>query len=62
MCYNTLQNYYMLNFSLMQHHNYSLTEIEGMFPWEREIYVTLLKDYIEKENERLRQQERGPHG
>jgi len=44
----------MLNFSLMQHHKYSLTEIENMMPWEREIYVSLLIDYIKQENEKLK--------
>jgi hypothetical protein len=39
----------MLNFSLMQHHKYSLTEIENMIPWEREIYVSMLIDHLEKE-------------
>jgi|TARA_B100000287_G_scaffold383322_1_gene389008 hypothetical protein len=43
---------------MMQHHNYSLSELEDMMPWEREIYVGLLMDYIEKENERIQQQER----
>lgn len=38
----------------MQHHNYSLQEIENMMPWEREIYVSLLIDYVKRENERLR--------
>lgn len=38
----------------MQHHKYSLTEIEEMLPWEREVYVALLVDYIKKENERLK--------
>jgi len=38
----------------MQHHRYSLTELEDMIPWEREIYVALLIDYIKKENEKLR--------
>jgi hypothetical protein len=35
---------------MMQHHKYSLTELEDMIPWEREIYVTLLQNYIEEEN------------
>jgi len=48
--HNTLGNYYSLNFSLMQHHKYSLSEIENMIPWEREIYVNMLLDYIDKEN------------
>ena len=38
----------------MQEHKYSLTEIENMLPWEREIYIGMLVDYIEKENERIK--------
>lgn len=41
----------------MQHHKYSLTELDNMIPWEREIYVTLLKQHIEEENERLKKQQ-----
>ena len=51
-----LEAYYKLNFSLMQHHKYSLTEIENMMPWEREIYLTLLNQYVEEENEKAKQQ------
>jgi hypothetical protein len=40
----------------MQHHKYSLTELENMLPWEREIYVGLLTRYLEEENEKLKQQ------
>jgi len=43
---------------MMQHHGYSLTELDNMVPWEREIYVGLLTDWIEKENERLRKEQR----
>ena len=39
----------------MQHHKYSLTELDEMIPWEREIYVAMLVDYIKEENERLKQ-------
>jgi hypothetical protein len=35
---------------LIQHHGWSLTEINEMIPWEREIYIALLKQYIEEEN------------
>jgi hypothetical protein len=38
---------------MMQHHKYSLTEIENMMPWEREIYVSLLKNHVEEENKRM---------
>jgi hypothetical protein len=37
---------------MMQHHKYSLTEIEEMIPWEREVYVLLLNKHIRKENEK----------
>ena len=40
----------------MQHHKYTLYDIENMIPFERDLYVTMLIDYIEKENERIRQQ------
>lgn len=36
----------------MNHHKYSLTEIENMLPWERDIYVSLLVAYIKEENEK----------
>jgi len=37
----------------MQHHKYSLTELEDMMPWEREIYIGLLMEWIKQENERI---------
>jgi len=40
----------------MQHHKYSLTELENMIPWEREVYVTLLAKYIKEENEKRRRE------
>ena len=58
MAHEDLESYYKLNFALMQHHKYSLTELENMMPWERDIYIALLKDHIEKENLK-RQQEEG---
>jgi len=38
----------------MQHHNYSLGDIEGLIPWEREVYVQMLVDHIKQENERAK--------
>jgi hypothetical protein len=49
MIHMDLENYYQLNFSLMQYHKWSLTEIEGLMPWERDVYVTLLKNHLEEE-------------
>ena len=50
-----LESYFKLNFALMQHHKYSLTEIENMMPWERDIYVALLNQHIEEENLKAQQ-------
>jgi hypothetical protein len=47
------------NFQMMQHHKYSLTEIENMIPWEREVYMSLLLNYITEENERIKSQQKG---
>ena len=41
----------------MQYNKYSLTEIENMMPWEREVYLALLQDYIESENLKRQQAE-----
>jgi|TARA_R100000742_G_C4278382_1_gene101112 hypothetical protein len=59
MAHESLENYYRTNFALMQYHKYSLTELENMIPWEREIYVSLLQQYIEEENLKQQQQQSG---
>jgi hypothetical protein len=45
----------------MQHHKYSLTELDMMIPWERDIYISLLVKYLEVENEKLKLQQRAKH-
>ena len=50
-----LENYFRLNFALIQYHKYSLWEIENMIPWERDIYLGLLEQHLEEE--RLKQQQ-----
>jgi hypothetical protein len=57
-CYDDLKNYYKTNFSLMQHHKYSLSELESMIPWERDIYITLLIQYLEEENLKIKERSR----
>ena len=43
----------------MQHHKYNLTELDNMMPWEREIYLGLLMEYLEEEKERhIREEQR----
>ena len=51
-----LESYFRLNFALMQYHKYSLTEIENMMPWERDIYVGLLQAHLEEEELKQKQQ------
>jgi len=41
---------------MMKHHGYSLYDLEHMVPWEREVYTTLLLEYIKEENEKQRAQ------
>lgn len=55
MAHMELESYFKINFALMQFHKYSLTEIEGLIPWERDIYLTLLQQHIEEE--KLKQQQ-----
>jgi len=43
---------------MIQHHKYSLTELENMLPWEREIYVGLLQNWIKEENKRIEKENR----
>jgi len=42
----------------MQYHKYSLTELEDMIPWEREIYVEMLMQHIKEENEKIREKQK----
>ena len=60
MAHNNLENYFRLNFAMMQYHKYSLTEIENKIPWERDIYVGLLQAHLEEE--RLKENQRNANG
>ena len=59
LCHETLANYYKLNFALMQYHKYSLAEIENMIPFEREVYVAMLIQYLEEEKQRQAERSTG---
>jgi hypothetical protein len=54
-------SYYKLNFALIQYHKYSITEIENLIPWERDVYVTLLEEHLKEEEEKrkMAEQSRG---
>jgi hypothetical protein len=53
LCHENLANYYKLNFALIQYHKYSLAEIENMIPFEREVYVAMLIQFLEEEKQRI---------
>ena len=55
--HDSLENYYKTNFALMQHHKYSLTELEDMIPWERDVYENLLIAHIQEEERRQKADE-----
>lgn len=55
--HESIVNYYTTNFQMMQHHKYSLSELETMIPWEREIYIKMLIQHLEEEKERLKAQQ-----
>ena len=57
LCHNTLENYFITNFNMMQHHKYSLTELDNLMPFEKEIYINLLVNHIKEENERIKDQQ-----
>ena len=46
----------------MQHHKYSLTELDNMIPWEREIYIGLLMNFLKEEEKRQQEEERKRKG
>jgi len=50
-------NHFETNFALMQHFKYSLADLEFMLPWEREVYLSMLKEHLKEEEDRLRKQE-----
>jgi hypothetical protein len=50
--HDNLINYFKVNFALMQFHKYSLTELENMIPWEKMIYMDLLRSHIKEEEQK----------
>lgn len=50
--HDSLENHYRVNFMLMKHYKYSLNELEMMLPWERQVYLGLLSEYIKEEREK----------
>ena len=55
----SLQNYYEMIFSMAQHHKYSISEIESMLPYERDLYFQMLVEYIKEQNDKARDAQTG---
>jgi hypothetical protein len=51
--HNTLARYYSLIFSLAQHHKYSITEIENLIPYERDLYVDMLLEFLDQQKKEI---------
>ncbi|MDP7366520.1 MAG: hypothetical protein QGH83_04585 [Candidatus Pacebacteria bacterium] len=56
MSHDSLANHYQTNFAMIQHHKWSLTELDNMIPYERQVYVTLLQQWIKEENQRVKEE------
>lgn len=52
--YDNVTNYYKTNFALVQHHKYSITELENMIPWEKHLYIDLLQDFMRTQEQNRR--------
>jgi hypothetical protein len=46
--HNDLTNYYKTIFSLAQHHKYTISDIENLMPFERDIYVNMLVEHLKQ--------------
>ena len=57
MGHDRLANHYKTNFGIMQHHKWSLSEMENLLPWERYIYIELLSQFFREEEEKAKQRE-----
>jgi len=50
--HDSLANMFQSNFALMQHHKYSLSDLENMLPWERRLYIDMVIGHVKAENEK----------
>jgi|TARA_B100001059_G_scaffold236592_1_gene288052 hypothetical protein len=54
MAHMNLESFFRINFALMQYHKYSLTDIENMMPWERDVYILLLEQHLKDEEQKAK--------
>ena len=53
----SLQSYYETNFALIHHHKWQIEHIENLLPWEKEIYMNLLVQFLQEEDKTRRDQQ-----
>ena len=58
MAHMSVSGYYQMNWSMMYHHQFSLTELDNMMPWEREVYIGLTVKHLEEEKQRIEEENR----
>lgn len=46
-------------FALVQFHSWGISDIENMMPWEKQIYIEMLHNYVEKKNLEAQQAKNG---
>lgn len=54
--YDTLMNHYRTNFSLMTHYKYNLSEIENILPWEKFLYMDMLRQFVQQQDDLAKNQ------
>ena len=53
----SLQSYYETNFALIHHNKWQIEHIENLLPWEKEIYMNLLVQFLQEEDKNRRDQQ-----
>lgn len=53
--HETIHNFYKAQFALMQYHKYSLSDLEDMIPFEREVYIAMLIQHLDEQKQKLKQ-------
>jgi|TARA_B100002052_G_C15817863_1_gene569094 hypothetical protein len=51
-------NYYQTNFALIHHHKWQIDHIENLMPWEKDIYISMLVDFLQEEEKRMKEKQR----
>jgi hypothetical protein len=50
--YSSIAVYYQTHFAMTFHHKYSVTELNEMYPYERDLYLTMIAQHIDEQNKK----------